>query len=194
MLRRPAAVFGGLTTPQNTVRLTVSVPEARSRSRHKWGQPLVEAVHLILSFTDRGDLMVDPFSGGGTVAVAAKMTGRRCVAAEIDPTSHAESVQRLKDAPDHVPEEIADALRSAHPGVFPPPGAPEDARPGDPGTVSGLFRAPAPSPQARTAETRERRVEGVRDALERVSAEVIVLRPRDISESGRKLRRRRFSR
>lgn len=169
-----------------------SVIESRGKekSHHPWQQPLMEAVHLILSFTEPGDLVVDPFSGGGTVAVAAKMTGRRCVAAEIDPTAHADSVRRLKDAPDRVPREIVDALRSAHPGVFPP----EDARPGAPGTVSGLFKAPAPSPQARTAESQEGRIEGVRDALERVSAEVIVLRPRDLSESGRKLRRRRFTR
>ncbi len=129
------------------------------------------------------------------MAVAAKMTGRRCVAAEIDPAAHANSVERLKNAPSAVPVEIADALRSAHPGVFAPKGAPKGARPGMPeGAVGMIFQARPPRPQARTAETPERRIEGVRDALERVRGEVIVLRPRDISESSRRLVRRRFSR
>lgn len=166
----------------------------KEKSHHEWQQPLAEAVHLILSFTEPGDLVADPFSGGGTVAVAAKMTGRRCVAAEIDPKAHAASIERLKGAPAAVPEEIADALRSAHPGVFAPKGEPGVTSPGGPGTVSALFGGRATKPQARAADTQERRIEGVRDALERVSAEVVVLRPRDLSESGKKLRRRRFTR
>lgn len=162
------------------------------KAHHKWGQPLVEAVHLILSFTEPGELVCDPFSGGGTIAVAAKMTGRKCVAAEKDAADHAASVERLKAEPNFVPKEIADALASAHPGAIPtaasvPPGT-------SPATVSALFGRRKAEPAARTAGTQEARIEGVRDALEGVSGEVVVLRPRDIAESSRKLRRRRFTR
>ena len=42
--------------------------------------PLMEA--LIADFTDSGDLILDPFAGSGTTAVAAKRLGRRCILIE----------------------------------------------------------------------------------------------------------------
>ncbi len=147
--------------------------EGKEKSQHPWQQPLAEAVHLIESFTSRGDLVFDPFSGSGTVAVAAKMTGRRCIAVEKEATSHADSVDRLKKAPWYMPKEISAAT---------------------PGTVAAIFGRRTAEPPARSAGTEEARLEGVRDALEGVSAEVIVLRPRDIADSSRRLRRSRFSR
>lgn len=170
---KPIQVFSSATgEPGDRLkgnRQSVLDSKGKEKSQHPWQQPLAEAIHLIKSFTRPGDLVCDPFSGSGTVAVAAKMTGRRCIAVEKDAAWHADSVDRLLKTP-----------------------APAPATPGQPATVSAIF---GPSdPPARSAGTEEARIEGVRDALEGVSAEVIVLRPRDISESSRKLRRRRFSR
>ena len=38
----------------------------------------------ILASSDPGDLILDPFLGSGSTAVACVLTGRRCIAAEID--------------------------------------------------------------------------------------------------------------
>jgi SAM-dependent methyltransferase len=43
--------------------------------------------NLILRYTKPGDLVLDPFVGGGTTAVEAKLLGRRCIAWDINPAS-----------------------------------------------------------------------------------------------------------
>ena len=52
---------------------------------HKWAQGEAEAAYLIEQLTTPGDLVVDPFSGSGTTAVAATKLGRRFLGAEIPP-------------------------------------------------------------------------------------------------------------
>jgi hypothetical protein len=41
--------------------------------------------NLILRYTKPGDLVLDPFVGGGTTAMEAKLLGRRCIARDINP-------------------------------------------------------------------------------------------------------------
>lgn len=48
-------------------------------------------------FTDPGDLIIDPFVGGGTTAVEARVLGRRCVG--IDINSLAAFVSKVKTTP-----------------------------------------------------------------------------------------------
>lgn len=49
------------------------------------GKPLWLMRRLVEDYTRPGDLVCDPFAGGGTTAVAAHAAGRRSIGAEVDP-------------------------------------------------------------------------------------------------------------
>jgi DNA modification methylase len=51
----------------------------------------------ILNNSAPGDAIYEPFSGSGTTLIAAEMTGRRCLAMEIDPAYCDVAVQRWQD-------------------------------------------------------------------------------------------------
>jgi DNA modification methylase len=42
-------------------------------------------VDALLDVTARGDIVLDPFLGSGSMLIAAERTGRRCHGVEIDP-------------------------------------------------------------------------------------------------------------
>lgn len=50
---------------------------------------------IILATTDENDLVLDPFSGSGTVCKVAKSRNRRFLGFEISPHYHAESIRRV---------------------------------------------------------------------------------------------------
>jgi SAM-dependent methyltransferase len=52
--------------------------------------------NLILRYTKPGDLVLDPFVGGGTTAVEAKLLGRRCIARDINPASVEMTLENLR--------------------------------------------------------------------------------------------------
>jgi DNA modification methylase len=60
--------------------------------------PLRLARDHILTWTEPGDTVLDPFSGSGTVAVACEQTGRNCIGVEISPEYHAIAQRRLAEA------------------------------------------------------------------------------------------------
>ena len=49
-------------------------------------------------FTEPNEIIVDPFMGGGTVAVACVQTGRRFKGIEIDPDYYQIARKRIKQA------------------------------------------------------------------------------------------------
>lgn len=57
---------------------------AGSKEYHKWGQSVEPVRYLVECFTGPGDLVLDPFLGGGTAALACLQAGRRCIGYEID--------------------------------------------------------------------------------------------------------------
>lgn len=54
---------------------------------HAWGQDVNSARYYIDCFSQPGDLICDPFIGGGTTAVACELIGRKCMSFDIDPTA-----------------------------------------------------------------------------------------------------------
>ncbi len=53
---------------------------------------------LIRDYTKAGDLICDPFSGGGTTGLAAKNLGRRFIGWEKNPEHHLFAKKRIEDA------------------------------------------------------------------------------------------------
>jgi hypothetical protein len=54
-------------------------------SAHPTIKPVLMIADAIKDCSQRGDLILDPFSGSGTTIAAAQRTGRRARAIEIDP-------------------------------------------------------------------------------------------------------------
>ena len=71
---------------------------------HPTQKPLALVENLILQYSNPGDLILDPFAGSGTTALAARNTARRCIAIERDPSIHATALRRL--ATTHTPNII----------------------------------------------------------------------------------------
>lgn len=76
------------------------VPRAKKgRPRHESMKPVNLFSELIEIFSDEGDLVLDPFLGSGTTAVAAKMLGRRVIGFEKAEEWYAEGLRRFEAAP-----------------------------------------------------------------------------------------------
>lgn len=62
---------------------------------HKQQAPIALLLRIILSSTQKGDCVFDPFAGTGTTLVVAQQLGRRGLGVEIDPTNAACIRERL---------------------------------------------------------------------------------------------------
>ena len=69
-----------------------------SKQWHHWGQDVASARYYIDYFSAEGDLVCDPFVGGGTTMVACKLIKRRCIGFDIDPAALRTSQARLANA------------------------------------------------------------------------------------------------
>lgn len=56
-----------------------------SSSNHEWSKSPLTILYYLSAFTKPGDVVWDPFVGGGTTAAVAKITGRQFIASDIDP-------------------------------------------------------------------------------------------------------------
>ena len=56
-----------------------------SKRYHAWGQDVASARYWIDHFSGPGELVLDPFVGGGTTIIAAEVIGRRAIGFDIDP-------------------------------------------------------------------------------------------------------------
>jgi site-specific DNA-methyltransferase (adenine-specific) len=67
-----------------------------SSSNHEWSKPPLTVTYYLNAFTKPGDIVLDPFVGGGTTAVAAKQSGRNFIASEVDPARAARARERVE--------------------------------------------------------------------------------------------------
>ncbi len=66
------------------------------KEHHVWGQAEIEAERIIETFTDPGGLVVDPFLGGGTTALACLRSGRRFLGCDVDGAAIGATLGRLE--------------------------------------------------------------------------------------------------
>jgi hypothetical protein len=87
----------GKNTPRTS---TISLFDGTGNDKrfHSWGQDVASARYYIDCFSAPGDLVLDPFIGGGTTAVACELIGRRCVGFDLDPAALDTSAARLGQA------------------------------------------------------------------------------------------------
>ena len=65
---------------------------------HPTPKPIELMRRCILSSSDPGDLILDPFLGSGSTAIACVLTGRRCICCEISPVYFDLACQRIEAA------------------------------------------------------------------------------------------------
>ena len=73
-------------------------PDEKNFGKHPTQKPLALLKRIVLSSTDRDCLILDPFSGGGTTGVAAKIIGgRKFIGVEIEKEYIDLTIRRLND-------------------------------------------------------------------------------------------------
>jgi hypothetical protein len=65
------------------------------KEHHEWGQGISEARYFIETLTVEGELVCDPFLGGGTTCLAAKQSKRKYLGFEIDADTANEARRRI---------------------------------------------------------------------------------------------------
>ena len=69
----------------NFVETSVTPKSQRAFGKHPTQKPVELMEHFVSLLSNPGELVVDPFLGSGTTAVAAHNLGRRVIGSEIDP-------------------------------------------------------------------------------------------------------------
>jgi site-specific DNA-methyltransferase (adenine-specific) len=67
------------------------------KEHHEWGQSESGMSNLIERLSKPGQLICDPFVGGGTTAVVSLKLGRRFVGCDIDENCVKRSIERCKE-------------------------------------------------------------------------------------------------
>lgn len=88
---------------------------ANQLKSHPTQKPIALFEYLIRTYTRPGDLVIDPFVGSGTTALAARNTGRRFICGDFTP----EYVQIARDrlAEPYTPDMFDTLLQEAAPGA-----------------------------------------------------------------------------
>jgi len=104
---KPVLVYGS-----STRRLyDVARSDKADKAHHGWGQSEVGMADLLRLVADPGQVICDPFVGGGTTAVVALDYGCSFIGAEVDPESYEKSLVRVGGrAPESRGAEVANRL------------------------------------------------------------------------------------
>jgi site-specific DNA-methyltransferase (adenine-specific) len=81
--------------------VALSRPNDNDKRFHHWGQSESSMADLIRRCSEPGQVILDPFCGGGTTGVVALDLDRRFIGCDIDDGSVARTLSRLNEALPH---------------------------------------------------------------------------------------------
>lgn len=67
----------------------------KDKTDHEWQQSVNEILPLIDAFSKPGDTILDPFTGSGSIGIAAKMTARKFIGVEIEKKTFNDAKRRI---------------------------------------------------------------------------------------------------
>ncbi len=70
---------------------------ANEKNYHEWGQSLGGMLEIVERLTNPGDVILDPFLGGGTTGVAVVIKGRKFIGVDIESKNVEISRERIKE-------------------------------------------------------------------------------------------------
>jgi hypothetical protein len=76
--------------------VTDLIASNKEKFAHDWQQSEIEASYFIETLTLPGEIVLDPFCGGGTTSVAAKKLNRHWLTFDIDPVAVRKTQERLQ--------------------------------------------------------------------------------------------------
>ena len=92
---KPLLIFGG----DRNLNTDVFRSSGDDKQHHRWGQNEDAFASIVSAFSDPGDLVVDPFLGGGTTAVVCRDLGRRFVGCDTDQAAISTTNARVAKQP-----------------------------------------------------------------------------------------------
>lgn len=95
-LRRTAWIDDGLRYPTSVIE--TAIPQAGADKFHPTQKPLALMEWFVRAYSNRGDLVFDPFMGSGTTGVAALKMGRRFIGFELKRKYFDAACRRLEKA------------------------------------------------------------------------------------------------
>ena len=93
---KPFLWFSKGEVPKHNYVFDTFLPKPDKRF-HDWGQPAEWFLYYMNKLTELGNIILDPFTGGGTVPAVCKMLGRRWLAFEIDPATAERARERVRN-------------------------------------------------------------------------------------------------
>lgn len=72
-------------------------PAEKRHGKHPTQKPIDLLVRIIMASTDKGDLVLDPFTGSSTTGLASFLNGRKYIGVDLEKKYLDLSVKRLKD-------------------------------------------------------------------------------------------------
>ena len=101
--------IGAMRGRSDNLRFPVSIVDAphNRKYQHPTQKPLALLDWLIRTYSNEGDMVLDPTSGSGTTAVSAIQNGRSVTCIEKDPDYFEASVERVRK---HVKDQLIDAV------------------------------------------------------------------------------------
>ena len=104
-LHKPYLWFakGVKNCPERRFMIDRLTPSPKNKAFHQWGDDIGAMIPIIDRLTIKGQIVFDPFCGGGTVEAACKELSRQYIGFEINEETALKAQRRLYEMPEPLP-------------------------------------------------------------------------------------------